>query len=99
MKRILLAIAATLALQASAHADGLQTPHGVAPAPVLTADAVAGDNFTDGAYDELVDHIDDSRYVSVDVLPVPEPSTWVMLLAGCGLVLLAGRRQSAAFSN
>lgn len=48
-------------------------------------------------YDEGLHHRTESRWMSFDIMtPVPEPTTWAMLLAGVGIVGIARRRKTAA---
>lgn len=47
-------------------------------------------------YDEGLRHFTDRTLLGFDVSPVPEPSTWAMLLAGVGIVGVARRRKTAA---
>lgn len=47
-------------------------------------------------YDEGLHHFTERTLLGFDVSPVPEPSTWAMLLAGIGIVGIARRRKTAA---
>ena len=47
-------------------------------------------------YDEGLHHFSDTDFLGYEILPVPEPSTWAMLLAGVGILGVARRRKTAA---
>jgi PEP-CTERM motif len=42
------------------------------------------------------ERLTESRFIGMEILPVPEPSTWAMLLAGVGILGIARRRKNAA---
>ena len=53
-------------------------------------------NLDGSLYDEGLHHFSDTSFLGYEILPVPEPSTWAMLLAGVGILGVARRRKSAA---
>ena len=44
-------------------------------------------------YNARVEHLTQSEYLGLEILPVPEPSTWTMLVAGAAVLGIAGRRR------
>ncbi|AXA94795.1 hypothetical protein DPH57_18770 [Massilia sp. YMA4] len=50
------------------------------------------------AYDAGIRHFEQKYFTgsNVSILPVPEPTTWAMLLAGVGILGVARRRKTAA---
>ncbi|GGY97879.1 PEPxxWA-CTERM sorting domain-containing protein [Pseudoduganella plicata] len=53
-------------------------------------------DLTGPLYNEGLHHFSETNYLGYEILPVPEPSTWAMLLAGVGIVGVARRRKTAA---
>lgn len=53
-------------------------------------------NMSTPLYDEGLHHFSERTYLDFQILPVPEPSTWAMLLAGVGILGIARRRKNAA---
>lgn len=59
--------------------------------PSMTLARVAGPAYDFGTYQRT-----ERAFLGYEILPVPEPSTWAMLLAGVGILGIARRRKNAA---